>query len=350
MPAIAMERASPSRPGSQIAGLALLCLLSALWGSSYAFIKLGVATIPPVTFIAARTAIAGGLLLAILRFRGLGLPREWRYWRRFFIQALLNSVVPFTLIAWAEGSLDSGLAAILNSTSPIFTFLLGGILLRQERPTALRLFGVTAGLAGVALIIGLKAFDGLSGEVVGALAIVAATICYAGAALFGRHFRGLDPMMPAAGSLVCGALVLIPLSLALDRPWRLSPSAGSLEALLALSVFCTAFALVVYFRLIETLGSLATTAQAYLRVPVGVAVGMIFLGESLAPTAAIGLLLVLAGVVSMTLPPQALLGTALGRSWQRRRQRRQLAELSDHLLRDIGLCREAAGGEPFRPS
>jgi drug/metabolite transporter (DMT)-like permease len=345
-----MERASPSRPQSQIAGLALLCLLSALWGSSYAFIKLGVATIPPVTFIAARTAIAGGLLLAILRFRGLGLPQAWRYWRRFFIQALLNSVVPFTLIAWAEGSLDSGLAAILNSTSPIFTFLLGSILLRQERPTALRLFGVTAGLAGVALIIGLRAFDGLSREVVGALAIVAATICYAGAALFGRQFRGLDPMIPAAGSLVCGALVLIPLSLGLDRPWRLSPSAGSLEALLALSAFCTAFALVIYFRLIETLGSLATTAQAYLRVPVGVAVGMIFLGESLAPTAAIGLLLVLAGVVSMTLAPQALLGTAIGRSWQRRRQRRQLAELSDHLRRDIGLCRDAAGGEPFRPS
>jgi drug/metabolite transporter (DMT)-like permease len=286
--------------------LALLCLLSTLWGSSYAFIRLGVATIPPVTFIAARTAIAGVLLLCVLQARGLSLPREGRYWRRFFVQALLNSVVPFTLIAWAERSLDSGLAAILNSTTPIFTFLIGGILLRQEKPTWLRLFGVTAGLAGVALIVGMRALDGLGQDLVAALAIVAATVCYAGAALFGRQFRGLDPMMPAAGSLIAGATLLIPLSLALDRPWTLSPSWSSLSALLALSVFCTALALVIFFRLVESLGSLATTAQAYLRVPVGVAVGMIFLGEGLAGSAAIGLVLVLTGVVSMTLAPHRL--------------------------------------------
>ena len=304
MPSIATQR--PSRAG----GLALLLLLATLWGSSYAFIKLGVATIPPVTLIAARTAIAGALLLGLLHLRGLQLPRERRYWGRFFIQALLNSVVPFTLIAWAERSVDSGLAAILNSTSPIFTFLLGSLLLRQEKPTLLRLFGVVAGLSGVTLIIGTQALDGLGREVVAPLAIVAATICYAGAALFGRQFRGLDPMIPAAGSLVSGAAVLAPLSLVLDRPWDLSPSASSLSGLLALSIFCTAFALVIYFRLIETLGPLATTAQAYLRVPIGVAIGMIFLGESLAGTAAIGLLLVIAGVLSMTLPARRRVATS----------------------------------------
>jgi drug/metabolite transporter (DMT)-like permease len=282
--------------------MVLLLLLATLWGSSYAFIKLGVATIPPITLIAARTAIAGVLLLGLLHLRGLRLPREGRYWGRFFIQALLNSVVPFTLIAWAERSVDSGLAAILNSTSPIFTFLLGSILLRQEKPTLLRLFGVIAGLSGVSLIIGMRAFDGLGGEVAAPLAIVAATICYAGAALFGQQFRGLDPMIPAAGSLVSGAIILIPLSLALDRPWEISPSASSLAGLLALAIFGTAFALVIYFRLIETLGALATTAQAYLRVPIGVAIGMIFLGERLASTAALGLVLVIAGVLSMTLP------------------------------------------------
>jgi drug/metabolite transporter (DMT)-like permease len=352
MPAITIARPAQS-PALE---LALLCTLSLLWGSSYAFIKLGVATIPPVTFIAARTAIAGALLLATLRFRGLRLPRENRYWRRFFIQALLNSVVPFTLIAWAECRVDSGLAAILNSTTPIFTFLLGALLLRQERPTWLRLFGVIAGLAGVALIVGMQAFGGLGEAVMAPLAIVAATVCYAGEALFGRQFRGLDPMMPAAGSLIAGALLLIPLSLIVDRPWNLTPSGSSLAALLALAVFSTSLALVIFFRLIETLGSLETTAQAYLRVPVGVAIGLIFLDETLARTAAIGLFLVVTGVVTMTLRPQISLSAAVGRGLAhysrlvtRQRQRRHLGELGDHGLRDIGLDRREARREACKP-
>ncbi|HYV87270.1 MAG TPA: DMT family transporter [Candidatus Polarisedimenticolia bacterium] len=287
---------------NRIAGLALLLLLSALWGSSYAFIKLGVATIPPITFIAARTVIASLLLLAILRLRGVRMPRDGLLWRRFAIQALLNSVVPFTLIAWGERSLDSGLATILNSTSPIFTFLLGSLLLRQESPTWPRLIGVIAGLSGVTLIVGFTALQGLGSETMATLAIVAATICYAGAALFGRQFRGLDPMLPAAGSLIAGSIILIPISLIVDRPWTLSPSAESLAALMALAVFCTALALVIYFRLLEMVGPLGTVAQAYLRVPIGVAIGLAFMGESLAPTAGIGLVLVIAGVFAMTRP------------------------------------------------
>lgn len=287
---------------SRIGGLALLLLLSALWGSSYAFIKLGIATIPPVTFIAARTVIAGGLLLMILRWRGVTMPLDLGHWRKFFIQSLLNSAIPFTLIAWGERSLDSGLAVILNSTSPIFTFLLGSLLLRQEKATWPRLIGVVAGLGGVTLIVGMTALHGLGGQTVAALAIMAATICYAGAALFGRQFRGLDPMIPAAGSLIVGSVILVPLSLALDRPWALAPSAESISALLALAVFSTALALVIYFRLLELLGPLGTVAQAYLRVPFGVAIGLLFMGETLAPTAGVGLVFVIIGVFAMTRP------------------------------------------------
>src|SRR3954467_9003423 len=104
--------------------LALLLALATLWGGSYTFIKLGVATIAPITLIAARTAIAGLLLLAIMRWRGVRLPREGATWRRFLLQACLNSVIPWTLLAWGERSVDAGLATILNSASPIFTFLL----------------------------------------------------------------------------------------------------------------------------------------------------------------------------------------------------------------------------------
>jgi drug/metabolite transporter (DMT)-like permease len=281
---------------------ALLALLATLWGASYTFIKLGVATIPPVTLIAARTLIAGMLLLAVMRWRGVSLPRDAANWRRFLFQACLNSVIPFTLIAWAERSLDAGLATILNSISPIFTFLLTSAVTRHEPVTGQKLFGVVAGLAGICLVVGVQALGGLGERLAAQLAIVAATVCYAGAAIFGRGFRDLDPMAPAAGSLLCGAAILVPVGLVFDRPWTLTPSASSVLALLGLAVFSTALAFVIYFRLIQTLGSVGTTAQAYLRVPIGVTIGVLFLGETLTSTAWIGLGCVVIGVAAMTIP------------------------------------------------
>lgn len=285
--------------------LALLGVLAILWGASYSFIKIGVATIPPVSFIAARTIIAGLLLLALLRLRGAALPKDPALWRAFLVQACLNSVVPFTLIAWAEQEVDAGLATILNSTSPIFTFLLTVLITRHEPATARKLFGVAAGLAGTCLIVGLEALGGVGHQLVAQLAIVAATICYAGAAIFGRRFQGLDPMVPAAGSMICGAVILLPIGLVVDRPWQIAPSADSLLALLALSVVSTAVAFVIYFRLLRTLGSVGTVAQAYLRVPVGVAIGMLFLGETPGPASYAGMACVVLGVAAMTIPARA---------------------------------------------
>jgi drug/metabolite transporter (DMT)-like permease len=282
--------------------LALLLLLATLWGASYVFIKLGVVTIPPITLITARTTIAGMLLLAIMRWRDLRMPADAATWRRFLFQACLNSVIPWTLIAWGERSLDAGLATILNSTSPIFTFFLTLAITRHEVLSLRKLFGVVAGMAGICLIVGVQALGGLGEQLAAQVAIVVATICYAGGAIFSRGFKGLDPMAPAAGSLLCGAAILLPLSLVVDRPWTLAPSMASVLALLGLSVFSTALAFVIYFRLIMTLGSVGTTAQAYLRVPIGVALGVVFLGERLTSTAWIGLGCVVAGVAAMTIP------------------------------------------------
>ncbi|PTE10173.1 DMT family transporter [Mesorhizobium helmanticense] len=282
--------------------LALLGVLAVLWGASYSFIKVGVETIPPVTFIAGRTLIAGGILLALLRWRGLAMPRDAATWRRFMFQACMNSVVPFTLIAAAERTIDAGLATILNATSPIFTFLLTALITRHEPVTMRKLFGVGAGIAGICLIVGTQALGGLGHQLWAQLAVIAATVSYAGAAIFGRNFRGLDPMVPAAGSMICGAAILIPLSLVFDRPWTLSPSTASILALLGLSVFSTALAFSIFFRLIHTLGSVGTTSQAYLRVPIGVGIGALFLGESLGPTAWFGMAFVVAGVAAMTIP------------------------------------------------
>jgi drug/metabolite transporter (DMT)-like permease len=282
--------------------LLLLLLLATCWGSAYTFIKVGIETIPPVTLIAARTLIAGALLLAILRLRGLRMPSDRAIWGRFLVQACLNSAVPFTLIAWAEQSIDAGLAVILNSLTPVVTFLITALVTRHEAVSRPKLLGVVAGLTGASLIIGVGALDGLGRDVLAQLAVVTATVCYACAAIYGKNFKGLDPMMPAAGSLVCGAVLLLPASLVIDHPWTLSPSLPSMTGLMALSVFSTSLAFVIYFRLVQTLGSVATTSQAYLRVPIGVAIGALFLGERLSLTAWIGLAFVMIGVVAMTLP------------------------------------------------
>ena len=296
---------SPSPP-NMTGELTLLLGLATLWGASYTFIRVAVATIPPITLIAGRTAIAGVLLLIIMYWRGLRMPRDAATWRRFLFQACLNSVIPWTMIAWGERTLDAGLATILNSTSPIFTFFLTLAVSRHEALTSRKLFGVVAGMAGICLIVGVQALAGFGEQLTAQIVTVLAAICYAGAAIFSRGFKGLDPMAPVAGSLLCGAIVLIPLGLVVEQPWTIAPSTNSMLALLGLAVFSTAAAFVIYFRLIQTLGSVGTTAQAYLRVPIGVALGVLFLGEQLSPTAWIGLACVVIGVAAMTIPARSV--------------------------------------------
>src|SRR3954466_2331693 len=157
---------TPARQPEMARELALLVLLATLWGGSYTFIKLGVATIPPITLIAARTAIAGALLVVIMHRRGIRLPGDAATWRRFLFQACLNSVIPWTLIAWGERFLDAGLSTILNSTSPVFAFFLTLAITRHEEVPLRKLFGVLAGMAGVCLIVGVQAFHGLGEQLV----------------------------------------------------------------------------------------------------------------------------------------------------------------------------------------
>ena len=300
-----MTLAIETPPSRTAINLALLVLLATLWGAAYTLVKIGVETIPPLTLIAARTLIAGGILLAIMRLRGITMPRDPAVWKRFMIQSCLNSVIPFTLIAYAQQHVGAGLATILGSNAPIFAFLLALLFVRHERPTLRQSFGVAAGLAGICLVVGVDALNGLGQDVIAQLALVLSAVLFGAAVLLGRNFNGLDPMVPAAGSLICGAVMLTPLSLIIDRPWTLTPSAASITALIALAVFSTALAFVIYFRLIQTLGPVGTTAQAYLRVPLGVGLGVVVLGETLSPTIWIGLVCVVAGIAAMTIPKRA---------------------------------------------
>lgn len=287
-------KTAASHPATEFA---LLGLLALLWGSSYLFIKVAVAEIPPVSLIALRVSIAAAILVALVYWRGRRLPHQVSDWRMFMLQSVFNSVGAWTVLAWGQQHVDSGLASVLNSTSPIFVFLFTALITRHEAVPARRLLGACLGLAGVVLIVGPSALLGLGTDLAGQLAVLSGAVLYACAAIYGKRFAHLPAEVTAAGTMLCASAVLVPASLMIDRPWLLRPSVLALGAALALSVLCTALALILYFRLVRTLGSMGVASQAYLRAGIGVALGVTLLGETIALATAIGLAAALLGVV-----------------------------------------------------
>ncbi|WP_028795478.1 DMT family transporter [Thalassobaculum salexigens] len=279
--------------------LALLACLALLWGGSYPLLKVAVAEIPPVTLIAVRVTVAAALLMAIAAAQGECLPRGRAIWGRLFLQAFLNSYGAWTLLAWGQRQIESALGAVLNSTSPLFVFLFTVLVTRHEATGGLRLVGACLGLGGVVLIVGTDALNGLGGQVAAQIAVLVSAGLYAGAALHGRRFSHLPPVVTAAGTMLCASAVLLPASLVLDRPWTLTPSMTALVAALVLGVACTGLALLLYFRLVRTLGSLGVASQSYLRAGVGVLLGVLVLGETLTPTVIAGVVAAIAGVVAI---------------------------------------------------
>jgi drug/metabolite transporter (DMT)-like permease len=295
---------TPKNPAPANYGVAILLLfvLATLWSLSYTFLKITVATIPPVTLTAVRMVAAGLLLLLWMRVQGVRWPGDSATLRQLMIQSLLNSVMPFTLIAWAQSQVDVNIAVILSSTSPIFAFFITWGITRHEPATLRKLFGVVSGLTGICLIVGLSAISGAGRDLIAQFALLGAALSYACSAIFGRRFDHLDPVTPSAATLLFASVLLVPASLIVDRPWTLSPSIESMTALTALIVFSTAIAYVLYFWLLRNLGSIGVTSQSYLRIPIGVMFGMVFFGEVLLTSTWLGLAFVLVGVVLMTLP------------------------------------------------
>ncbi|MGT2503476.1 DMT family transporter [Bradyrhizobium guangxiense] len=286
----------------------LLLLLSLIWGSSFTLIKLAVATIPPFTMVAARVTIAAMLLILIATAQGHSLPREKSVWTAFFVQGLLQSALPFTLISWGEMHIASGLAGVLNATPPIFVLAIAVVTGRGRQAIGGRkIVGVALGLAGVALTLGIDALSGIgTAAPLAQIAVLGASFCYALAPIWGQRFSGRPAIVTAAGAMSCAAALMLPTAAALEQPWRLAqPPAQAIAAVIALGVVCTALAMVIYFRLIHTLGPLGTTSGSYLRAGFAVALGTAILGEHLTWSSLAGMALILAGVVAVTVPALA---------------------------------------------
>ncbi|WP_407186973.1 DMT family transporter [Bradyrhizobium centrosematis] len=284
--------------------IGLLLLLALIWGSSFTLIKVALPTIPPFTMVAARVTIAAALLILIALAQGHVLPRRGPVWAAFLVQGLLQSALPFTLISWGETHIASGLAGVLNATPPMFVLAVAMSTGRgREAISGRRIIGVALGLAGVALTMRVDARSGIGTDApLAQAAVLGASLCYALAPIWGQRFAGLPAVVTAAGAMSCAAALMLPIAAILDRPWTLAPTIQAITAVLGLAIVCTAFAMVIYFRLIHTLGPLGTTSGSYLRAGFAVALGTTLLGESFTWSMLAGMTLIVLGVIAVTAP------------------------------------------------
>jgi len=278
----------------------LLLVLGTLWGGSYFFGKVALAQLPPFTVAVGRLGLAALVLHVVVRAAGHHMPGSILAWRAFWIMGLLNNAIPMSLILWGQTTIGSGLAAILNASTPLFTVLLAHFFTRDERMTSRKVGGMVFGLAGVAVMIGPDALGGLHRGLLAQLAMVGAAISYACAGIFGRRFAGTPPLVTAAGQVTASSLTILPLSLLADRPWLLpAPGARTWAALGGLALLCTALAYVIYFRILATSGA-SNLLLVTLLMPVNaVLLGLAFLGEHVEPRHVAGMALIAVGLATI---------------------------------------------------
>jgi drug/metabolite transporter (DMT)-like permease len=278
----------------------LLILLAALWGGSFFFAAVALREVGPLTVVISRVLIAAILLHLFILLAGLRMPRDTRTWVAFLGMGLLNNIIPFSLIFWGQTHIASGLASILNATTPLFTVVIAHVLTHNEKLTAGRTLGVLIGFAGVVVMIGADLLQGLGNNLLAQLAVLGAAVTYGFASVYGRRFRQLPPICTAAGQVTTSTIVMLPVALLLERPWSLPmPGWQTFAALALLGALCTAFAYGLYFRILRTAGSTNISLVTFL-VPVSaLLLGMLILGERLEPKHFLGMALIGVGLAAI---------------------------------------------------
>lgn len=276
----------------------LLTILSVLWGGSFLFVELALEGLLPLSIVWARVAGAAGLMALWTLMRGGGFPAGAGVWASLAVQGFLNNAVPFTLFALAQGRIEGALAAMVNATTPLWTILAAHFLTRDEPLTAARLLAIGLGFAGVVVMSGGQG----SGTVLAVLGCLAAALSYGLAAVWARRFKpmGLAPQQIALGQLATAALILLPLWLAVDRPWAMpAPPAGVLGAMAGLIALSTALAYLIFFRILASAGATNLSLVTFLIPVSAMGLGIGFLGEALLPRHIAGFALIVAGLVAM---------------------------------------------------
>lgn len=289
----------------------LLIGLSLLWGGSFFFSELALREVSPLVTVWARVGLACGLLWLILWGRGLAVPRDKSLWLAFALMGLLNNAIPFCLIVWGQQSITSSLASIFNASTPLFTAVLAHYFTADEKLGRGKVAGLVIGFCGVVLMIGTEALQGVMSELWAQVAILLAAISYGCAAIWGRRFTGINPMVVATGQVTASSLMMTPLALLFGFPaGYFMPSLESWGALFGLAVLCTVVAYILYFRILATSGATNLMLVTFLIPPSAILLGVLFLGERLDLSQLIGMALIFAGLTVMD-------GRVLRRLWPR---------------------------------
>lgn len=286
----------------------LFILLSFFWGSSYLFIKIGIdAGLQPFTLVALRLAFGLALLAAVVIVAREPLPRDARTLGHLAVLGLVNVAMPFGLITWAEQSVDSSLAAVLNSAVPLFVVPIAALLLPAERITTYGLAGIAIGLAGVAVVVGFDPASLTDGELAAEVALIGATACYAlGGVYARRNVHGLRPMIPALFQVGFAMLMVAVPAVLFERQWEVGIAPGALLAVTWLGLVGSASAYLVYFRLLRHWGATRTSLVAYLLPVWGIVLGALVLHEPIEPSLVLGTVLVVSGIAFVNMRPGAL--------------------------------------------
>ena len=291
---------SPARPTIAATDWLLLLALSVLWGGSFFFAKIAVGAIPPLTVALGRVAIAAAGLVLVARMTGIALPTTAAAWLPFVPMGLLNNVLPFSLLFWAQTRITSGLAAILNATTPLFTVLVAHFATQDEKLNPGRVAGLTFGFAGVVAMIGPDALQTLGRDVLAQLACLAAALSYAFAGVYGRRFRGEPPLRVAAGQLTASSVLLLPIAMLVEQPWSLPPPPSTaLGALVALAILSTALAYVIFFRILARAGATGISLVTFLIPVSAILLGTLILGEQLATRHIVGMIAIAFGLAAI---------------------------------------------------
>ncbi|EPJ50484.1 MAG: hypothetical protein OFPI_19980 [Osedax symbiont Rs2] len=280
----------------------MLLILSLLWGGSFFFMKVALVDVPTFSIVFLRVSSAALVLYFYLKVCKLKVPRELKVWRLFLLLGLFNNLLPFSLLIYGMTEIASGLASILNATTPLFTILVAHIATTDERISGHKLLGILSGMLGVCILIGVEVFLGVGDSLWAMLACIAAAISYAVASIFGRKFQqlGVQPSVGAFGQVLSSSMLLVPLVFFLDKPWLLSiPSVDSLLAIAALGILSTAVAYVLFFKLIAEAGA-TNAVLVTLLVPVSaILLGWLFLQEQLTFNQFVGMGLIALGLIAI---------------------------------------------------
>ncbi|MBX3456624.1 EamA family transporter [Ferrovibrio sp.] len=296
---------TPARPMNALEW-GMLLTLSLLWSGSFFFVAIAIREVPVFSLVTARLLGGALILCSWLAWRGIRWPREWAAWRAFFVMGLLNNAIPFGLIGWSQNHIPSGLASILNATTPLWTVLFAHFVAADERLTPAKLLGLLAGILGVMVLIGPQAFAFKDGgnltDWLAPCAVLLATCSYAVGALYGRRFNrmGIQPMLPAALQGLMASSLMLPAALLLEHPWTLPmPSPQALASLAGLGLFSSALGYALYFRILASAGATNINLVTFLIPPTAILLGIGFLGESLAPQHIAGMALIGLGLAAI---------------------------------------------------